>query len=108
MSPITCSECSKTFTRPADMKRHCLNFHQTGGSPGDRIPTKPPPPYAGKPKPDYDQVSVPKHPFTLCVSGPTSCGKTILAKKILQSNIIKLSCPVCSCFIAARIVGGIR
>ena len=89
MSGKTCPECSKTFNRPADMRRHCQEIHGTGGSPGDRIPTKPSPPYAGKPKPDQDQVSVLKHPFTMCVSGPTSCGKTFLVKKILQSILKK-------------------
>ena len=70
MSAKTCPECSKTFNRPADMRRHCREIHKTVGSPWERIPTKPSPPYAGRPKPDQDQVSVLKHPFTMCVSGP--------------------------------------
>ena len=76
MSEKTCPECSKVFNRPADMRRHCREIHKTDGS----SPT-----CDSSRNPDRDRISVLKHPFTMCVSGPTSCGKTFLVKKILQS-----------------------
>ncbi len=36
----------------------------------------------------HDEPIVLKHPFTMCISGPTSCGKTYLTMEILMENKI--------------------
>ena len=93
----SCPECSKTFSRSYDIKRHCLAVHGLKMEPKDpqhgRILTRPAPVYSGKSvSTDREGKIHPlpvtlQHPFTMCISGPTSCGKTFLVNKILQSFI---------------------
>ena len=90
MSNVPCSDCSRTFTRYNDMKRHFQKFHaseRSDGPSGMRID----PPLSTS---DSDKGVDPQqpirlqHPFTMCISGPTSCGKTQLMKRILQNRAI--------------------
>ena len=41
------------------------------------------------PLPQQQQTMIFQHPFTMSVSGPTSCGKTTFVKKLLLNNLIQ-------------------
>ena len=82
MSGKTCQECSKIFNRPADMRRHCRDVHGKTDCFGDGVSARHAPPHTHN---SQSRVTILQHPFTMCISGPTSCGKTFLVKNILQS-----------------------
>ena len=90
MSDITCPECSKTFTRPYDLKRHMTNFHvsESLDSPQSKNMAQSLPVQDTRNVPDGHEPIKLKHPFTMCVSGPTSSGKTHLVKEILEKGVI--------------------
>ena len=55
-------------------------------------PSAPPPPPCTSPSappPQQQQTMIFQHPFTMSVSGPTSCGKTTFVKKLLLNNLIQ-------------------
>ena len=82
----TCQECAKMFNRPADMRRHCRDVHGKTDYLRDGVSAKSAPPQRTKSiSSQQNDVTILQHPFTMCVSGPTSCGKTFLVKSILQS-----------------------
>ena len=84
------------------MQQHVKKFHSQAGphakqlqqqqqdEPSGRIPTQPAPVYSGKAiemDKDNEDISF-LHPFTMCISGPTGCGKTFIVKKILQERMV--------------------
>ena len=54
-------------------------------APPSAPPCAPPPP---PPPQQQQQGMIFQHPFTMTVSGPTSCGKTTFVKKLLLNNLI--------------------
>ena len=94
---ITCPQCPKTFTRSYDMNRPVGKFH-TGENDNNGLTTilhsdvdvpLPNKLIHNPDRPDNPVRSVKlQHPFTMCVSGPTSCGKTQLVKRILKQRMI--------------------
>ena len=85
MSGKTCQECSKIFNRPADMRRHCRDVHGKSDCLRDRVSARSAPPQRTNSISSQNHITILQHPFTMCISGPTSCGKTFLVKNILQS-----------------------
>ena len=75
---MECSICHQVFSRNDNMLRHKRNKHGLGTPPLT-------------PPPQEEKCSVQErfrfqHPFTMIVSGPTSCGKTYFVKTMLQHN----------------------
>ena len=76
------------------MRRHMEEQHRYGpeqecsSTPQPRAPasTNAPPCI---PLPQQQQTMIFQHPFTMSVSGPTSCGKTTFVKKLLLNNLIQ-------------------
>ena len=86
MSGKTCQECAKMFNRPADMRRHCRDVHGKTDYLRDGVSARSALPQRTKSiNSQQNDVTILQHTFTMCVSGPTSCGKTFLVKNILQS-----------------------
>ena len=91
---FSCNVCQKTFTRGYNMRRHMEEQHRYGpeqecsSTPQPRAPapTNAPPCI---PLPQQQQTMIFQHPFTMSVSGPTSCGKTTFVKKLLLNNLIQ-------------------
>ena len=78
-----CSTCDKAFTRMDSLRRHEHTVRHTTPLMKRRMnyemytsPLSPPQKYL-------------IHPFTMMIAGPTSCGKTVLLKQILENRIIK-------------------
>lgn len=86
---------SQTFAKPLLLPRH--EVQPPPPPPQSSEVEQPPPPQrsdAGPPPPPLQTTStedhfVFQHPSTGIFSGPTSCGKTFLVKKILQEHLIK-------------------
>ena len=55
---------------------------QTSG----RIPTRPAPVYSGMPMGMDDDDILFMHPFTMCISGPTGCGKTFIERRFYANS----------------------
>ena len=87
-----CEVCRTNFTRSNNLKRHQHLYHpdlapvlvtdasalgKTASTPVRATP-------AGIVQQKYLM-----HPFTMMIAGPTSCGKTVLLKQILENQIIK-------------------
>ena len=116
MDDKTCPVCKLQFSRKDVMMRHHRNKHgitepypltshadpppppqREGTSPppppqkeGTAPPPPPPPPPhdedTAAPQKEETEHLVFKHPFTMTVSGPTSCGKTFFVKQLLQNS----------------------
>jgi len=117
MDQRQCSECHQHFSRKDAMSRHFRNKHslksaETGpmlqrvGVPPP-LPqqgvSSPPPPLGSPPPPPPQNSWTPpqqdseiqfQHPFTMIVSGPTSCGKTFFVKTLLQQNATKVTASI--------------
>ena len=91
--------CNIQFSRKDVMMRHYRNKHGTTHSypqsthpyPPHSLPppphTPPPPPTPHTPPPQRkEEHFLFKHPFTMTVSGVTSCGKTYFVKQLLQNS----------------------
>ena len=81
--PTIKSPIGSTSPHPSNMKQY--------GGPFERIQTNPMPIYSGMAQEmDEDVVETISflHPFTMCISGPTGCGKTFIVKKILQEQLV--------------------
>ncbi|VDI35595.1 Hypothetical predicted protein [Mytilus galloprovincialis] len=88
---MECPTCHRRFSRRDVMLRHYRNQHGNGDT-----PPPPPPPVSAvveqpPPPPVPAVVEQPpsgpflfRHPFTMIVSGPTSCGKTHFVAKVLR------------------------
>lgn len=76
MSSKVCPACQKTFTRVRDMKRHHAEFHR------EKMSNISP----SEPSTGLCMSTTLLHPFTMCFTGPTGCGKTHLLKQILLSG----------------------
>ncbi|VDI72109.1 Hypothetical predicted protein [Mytilus galloprovincialis] len=111
MDDKTCPVCKLQFSRKDVMMRHHRNKHgitepypqssHEDPPPPQRegtSPPPPPPPQRGDqqlprnedmppppPRKEETEHFVFKHPFTMTVSGPTSCGKTFFVKQLLQN-----------------------
>ncbi len=111
---LSCKHCGRSFSRSDNLRRHIITIHQSDSQPQ---PQQVHPPQNGLPPQDPGQQGqlvpyvVPQsqitlqatppyassrahaqltfeHPFTMCIAGPTSCGKTTWLKNVLQHGLI--------------------
>ena len=97
----SCQLCSKSYGRPQEVRRHMMEKHWQRASqmsvPNQvpLVPPQAPPPVGPQVVPPTVLSQVPtvdltfKHPFTMTVAGPTSCGKSTWLSKVLQSDLIQ-------------------
>ncbi|VDI40853.1 Hypothetical predicted protein [Mytilus galloprovincialis] len=88
---MECPTCHRLFSRRDVMLRHYRNQHGSGNTPPPppvpAVEEQPPPPPPPVPAVGEQPPSGPflfRHPFTMIVSGPTSCGKTHFVAKVLR------------------------
>ena len=86
MPNVNCNNCAKTFTRSYDMKRQTRKFHSHSESTdGLSSHTDSPSLQEDSKRSEFQQPVELQHPFTMCISGPSPCGKTQLVKRILRN-----------------------
>ena len=99
----SCHLCSKSYGRPQEVRRHVIEKHWQRASQmsvPNQVPLVPPqvvPPTVSPQVPAVDLTF--KHPFTMTVAGPTSCGKSTWLSKVLQSDMIQPApCQITWCY----------
>ena len=96
----SCGACPKSYRWPQDIKRHKQLKHR-GLGPDEKEEYVPHQVGTGRMSHELDTNTIKStktsmvffHPFTMTVSGPTSCGKTTLIKNILQRAQFLISPP---------------
>ncbi len=103
-----CGICQKMFTRHWTAKMHSLSVHpgqipiisevpnqisQTVPQVMQDVPQIVPQTIPHETQIPTQEPMIYQHPFTMCVSGPTSCGKTFWVKSLLQLNKSLISPP---------------
>ena len=77
-----CKICEKSYSWPHDLNRYVKHKHYEDPQKQQLQQQQKPP----EQQQEQERIIVLKHPFTMIVSGPTSCGKTHLFNDIVTEE----------------------